>query len=215
MDVKEFRIHAISDTHRAHIDLTPKLTGGDLLVHAGDADCFDEVTAATFLRWCIKVAKNYRYGMVLTAGNHDTYIAEYEDEVRDILEGSNVHLLLNESIVLGGMKIYGSPHSIAYGDRWTAFAGVDTELKRAWEKIPGDTDILVTHSPPFGILDAGQGSQSLLERVIEVKPKVHIFGHIHHEHGVIIQNFIVSVNASLVKTNGETCLSPKAIKITR
>lgn len=135
--------------------------------------------------------------MVLTGGNHDTYLAEFEDDVRDMLVGSNVHLLLNESIELGGFKIYGSPHSIAYGDRWSAFAGVDSELRKSWEKIPPDTDILVTHSPPFGVLDVGLGSQALLERVLNIKPKVHIFGHIHHGCGSLIKNEISFTNAAL------------------
>ncbi|WP_413944773.1 hypothetical protein [Bdellovibrio sp. HCB-162] len=55
------------------------------------------------------------------------------------------------------------------------------ELKNRVNKIPDEVDILVTHSPPFGILDAGHGSQSLRERVLKVRPKVHIFGHNHHE----------------------------------
>lgn len=133
--------------------------------------------------------------MVLTGGNHDTHLAEFEDDVRDMLIRSNAPPLINESIELGGFKIYGSPHSIAYGDQWNAFAGVDSELRRAWEKIPADTDILASHSPPFGILDSGLGSQSLLKAVLNLKPKVHIFGHIHHVAGGSGQNEIFFINA--------------------
>lgn len=191
-----FKIHAISDTHRKHLDLSVALTGGDLLVHAGDADCFDESSTETFLRWCMKMSDRYSNGMIFTCGNHDLYIAEFEDDVRDFLSGSNVHLLINESRKVGGFNIYASPYSTASGDRWTAYSGSELDLQSVWNKIPTDTDILISHTPPAGILDGNLGSASLLARVLEVKPKVHIFGHIHHGFGQLTKSGTIFVNAA-------------------
>jgi len=54
-----------------------------------------------------------------------------------------------------------------------------------WEMIPSDTDILVTHTPPIGYGDlcctgVRAGCVELLSTVQNrVKPKYHVFGHIH------------------------------------
>ena len=71
-----------------------------------------------------------------------------------------------------------------------AFNFNSEEIKEKWDLIPGDTDILMTHSPPYGILDVSKqginsGCANLMRRVREVKPLVHVFGHIHEGHGII------------------------------
>jgi Icc-related predicted phosphoesterase len=68
--------------------------------------------------------------------------------------------------------------------------------------IPADTQVLVTHGPPYGILDRSIhnhlcGSKSLLDSVIAVKPKLHIFGHIHEAYGVEERDGTTFFNASL------------------
>jgi Predicted phosphoesterases, related to the Icc protein len=56
---------------------------------------------------------------------------------------------------------------------------------RKWNKIPDDTDILVTHTPPVGHGDlcctgVRAGCVELLTTVQQrIKPKYHVFGHIH------------------------------------
>lgn len=59
---------------------------------------------------------------------------------------------------------------------------------KLWDSIPADTDILVTHGPPFGVLDrtiqnCNAGCHYLLQKVMEIKPKYHLFGHIHEAYG--------------------------------
>ena len=59
------------------------------------------------------------------------------------------------------------------------------EAKRCWAQIPRGLDVLITHGPPYGILDQTTpaeehlGCVELLEAVKAKKPRVHIFGHIH------------------------------------
>jgi len=69
--------------------------------------------------------------------------------------------------------------------------------------IPENTDVLVTHGPPFGVLDKNYnqmhcGCKSLLQRVMQVRPKLHIFGHIHEGYGVEAREGVTFMNASSV-----------------
>ena len=90
--------------------------------------------------------------------------------------------LENESVEIEGIRIYGSPCSIHHGA--SAFAYKADEAKDVWDQIP-EVDILITHSPPYGYLDIGKkqgvhcGCPVLREKVDKIKPKIHVFGHIH------------------------------------
>jgi Icc-related predicted phosphoesterase len=59
------------------------------------------------------------------------------------------------------------------------------ELESKWNQIPDDTDVLITHGPPYGYGDCvhhdyNVGCRDLLDTVkFRVKPQYHIFGHIH------------------------------------
>lgn len=115
------------------------------------------------------------------------------------------------------IKIWGSPWT-------TTFPGInphccaftvdsDDELAEKWALIPDDVDILITHSPPLGILDylgkkneeCGSlneilaGSASLREVMFRVKPKLMVFGHIHENGGKMVDLVVTKcVNASHV-----------------
>ena len=85
------------------------------------------------------------------------------------------------------------------------FMKKDDMLSKYWNNIPDSTDILITHGPPYGILDNNGrgtfcGSKSLLERVQILKPKYHIFGHIHESYGVQKINSTTFINASFIKS---------------
>lgn len=196
----QLKIHAISDTHGNHTNYSAILNGGDLLIHAGDAECMDKKSTDEFIAWCAQAARDYNYGMLFIPGNHDQYIADNEEEIRQRIMETNIKLLINEGIEIAGLKIFGSPYSELYGDTWTSFAKSKQELKGIWNLIPEGTDILITHSPPCEVLDGGVGSESLLKRVELVKPKVHIFGHIHHEYGVELNSQTAFINASSIGT---------------
>ena len=72
-----------------------------------------------------------------------------------------------------------------------------------WKDIPKDTDILVTHGPPYGILDLNMykehtGCPHLLKKVMEVRPQLHVFGHIHEGYGIHLEEDTIFHNASSV-----------------
>lgn len=91
-------------------------------------------------------------------------------------------------VELEGLKIFGSPYSLKYSRGAFQYSKEDDD--KVWSSIPLEVDILVTHEPPFGILDQTNkgvhaGSPALLRLVEVMKPRVHIFGHIHEGHGIL------------------------------
>lgn len=95
--------------------------------------------------------------------------------------------LLDDSDTIDELKIWGSPWTPEFYD-WHFMKKRGEELREVWRKIPEDTDILVTHGPPFGILDKNAmgepcGCEELAKAVERIKPKLHVFGHIHGGYG--------------------------------
>jgi len=207
------RIVCISDTHGYHHDITD-MPKGDLLIHAGDftsgyrmpsnVDDFDiwysEHLASihSFNRWLADQPFPHK---VVIAGNHDAQFAMFPGSAPYILSGC--HYLENSSVTIEGLKIYGSPVTPKF-DGWAFNRSRGTEIQKVWNKIPDDTDILVTHGPPVDILDMIEGTYrplgdlSLRYRVEQIKPKLHVFGHIHTGHGCRNIGATQFVNASLV-----------------
>lgn len=175
----KYDITAISDTHNKHKKLN--LPGGDILIHAGDITSmgyFHEI--AEFNKWFKN--QNYTY-KIFIAGNHDGLFETDQNLARSILDPSIIYLQ-DELAEIEGLKIWGSPRTPPFCN-WH-FMNTEEELDHYYYiNIPPDIDILVTHGPPFGILDQtieGQhvGSKSLVKHVCErIKPKYHLFGHIH------------------------------------
>lgn len=177
------RIVAISDTHNQHQKVI--LPEGDILIHAGDLTGrgSDRELFEVFL-WLEKQAQKFKH-VIFIAGNHDFGL---ETECLQILS-SNIHYLEDEQIELEGIKFYGSPWTPTFFD-W-AFMKADQDLKEVWDKIPDDTQVLITHGPAYGFLDETQehlhvGSRTLKARILELSDKKlthHICGHIHEGYG--------------------------------
>ena len=165
------KILHISDTHGMHHRLLD-LPQADVIVHSGDFSMNGtESEAIDFLNWFCDL--QYRY-KIFICGNHDECL--YGADIQGL--DDNVYYLNNTSIEIEGIKFYGIPlfMSDAYGRQ-------DIYYKA----IPDDIDVLITHSPPHGILDYDMkrhwGSNILLARVKEINPSLHLFGHIHRHHG--------------------------------
>lgn len=175
-------IDCISDLHGEY----PKLDGGDLLIVAGDLTAWDTSKQhEECIEWLI--AQKYKR-IVLIAGNHDGHIQRGDlpryDEGIDYLQDSGTEF--------EGMKIWGSPWQRQFpfqNPKFTAFSvNSDATLGEKWDLIPKDIDILVTHTPPESVLDRTwrakrTGCPYLYSRLLEIKPKLHVFGHIHEGYG--------------------------------
>lgn len=167
------KILHLSDTHNCHHRLRD-LPEADVVVHSGDF-CMvgSEQEAIDFLNWFCDLPYNHK---IFICGNHDDCLYGANIDGLD----NNVHYLCNSGIEIDGVKFYGIP--MFMGDCIT------DRQSRNYANIPTDTDILITHSPAFGILDfddgINYGSKELLQAATSVNPRIHLFGHIHKQHGI-------------------------------
>lgn len=180
------KITAISDLHGYY----PKLPGGDLLIVAGDLTARDtdeqHVECGTWLK------KQPYKKIVVIAGNHDNYMFEHVPHGTTLqIPGLGATYLCDSGTEFEGLKIWGSPWTFRFegmSPHCMAFTGTEAKLKKKFADIPCDTDILITHGPPYGILDKTitdekVGSLALLKKARQTFLRYHIFGHIHEAYG--------------------------------
>ena len=192
--VKTMRIVAISDTHGHHreLDIPP----GDVLVHAGDLTRFGERSELRdFNNFVGSLPHKHK---VIVAGNHDFCFER--DRESCAAELKNCIYLQDDEVTLDGVSFYGSPWQPWFYD-WAFNLRRGPEIRAKWDLIPSQVDILITHGPPAGVLDrtlqgAAVGCIDLLEVVERVKPRLHIFGHIHEGAGIIESDGTTFINAS-------------------
>lgn len=186
--IVRMKILHISDTHGCHRSLTD-LPEVDIIVHSGDFTMNGtEEEAIDFLNWFCDLPHLHK---IFIGGNHDACFYEASIDGLD----SNCHYLCNSSVVIEGIKFYGIPLFMP--------DCVNGRQKRYYSSIPIDTDVLITHAPPYGILDLEDGhhfgSEDLLLSVLELSPKLQLFGHIHDGTGWCRQHDTVFSNGSVWK----------------
>lgn len=194
------RIVAISDTHNKHSQVV--VPECDILIHAGDFSMGGRASEVkSFLDWfSVQPAKH----LVLIAGNHDLSF-ENSPEFKTRILGfyPNINYLEDSAITLEGLKIYGSPFQPEFGN-WAFNLPRGKALRDKWAQIPDDTNILVTHGPPMGILDTVSfdglqvGCLDLLERIDKLSIRLHVFGHIHENHGRVKAKNTIFSNVAIV-----------------
>jgi hypothetical protein len=132
---------------------------------------------------------------------------------------SNATVLINEYVEVAGLKIWGSPVTPLYGGAFGLSSPADRT--RLYAEIPEDVDVLVTHGPPYGILDRSAGTlhqagcPQLLEAVTRLRPKLHVFGHVHGAHGLVSIDDTLFVNAALLGPDGDLSASPIVLRMPR
>ena len=206
------RLVCISDTHGQHDRLT--LPEGDVLVHAGD---FTErgtlPQVQQFMDWL--AVQPFRH-KVFIAGNHDFLAEEQPGVFRDMVP-AGCHYLENEAVEIEGLTFWGSPITPWFFD-WAFNRHRGEAIRPYWEAIPPQTDVLVTHGPPYGIRDLnlhGQltGCEELNHRVWQVQPQAHVFGHIHEGHGVTEVNDIRFLNAAVLDVRYQPVHQPLVLEL--
>jgi Icc-related predicted phosphoesterase len=190
------RFVALSDTHGLHASLQVPL--GEILLFAGDM-CgrgrLEEVRE--FGSWLAALPHKHK---IVIAGNHDWPFEREPEEARKAL--GDVIYLQDQQVTIEGFKIYGSPWQPEFG-RWAFNLKRGEELREVWSKIPTDTDILLTHGPPYGTLDRTYdrrlvGCDDLRARLADLTElKAHIFGHIHESYGRGEKDDCLFYNASV------------------
>jgi Icc-related predicted phosphoesterase len=203
------KIVLISDSHNKHKILTSNaygniLGGGDILVHAGDCTSMGKKHEIdNFLDWFSKTDFEHK---IFIAGNHD-FGFERDYVVEQRYKDKGVIYLQDSEVIIDGIKFYGSPWQPEFYN-WAFNLPRGEELAEKWEMIPEDTDILITHGPAYGMLDhtiQGQqvGCVDLYHRIVKIRPKIHVCGHIHWAYGQKSFNGIEFLNASILNERYE------------
>lgn len=195
------KLVCISDTHCQHNKID--LPEGDILIHSGDISYRGEKhEIENFAKWFVEQPFEHK---ILVAGNHDWMFEKDPEQAQKILDNAGDIIYLNDSgIEINGIKFWGSPVQPEFCN-WAFNRKRGKEINEHWLKIPEDTDVLITHGPPMGILDSTHmtrgpvGCSDLFDHIMKrVKPQYHIFGHIHEGHGTKEFNGVKFVNASLL-----------------
>ena len=206
------KIMFLSDTHGRHLEITElygELPYVDIIVHSGDCTRYGEFEETDlFMNWFSKQNAMHK---ILVAGNHD-FVLQQGDRRNWLLANNYGVTYLEDSFInINGIGIYGSPWSPVFG-MWAFMKNRNAELDEVWQKVPtdGSVDLLVTHTPRYGRFDVSVrgnynvGCEMLANRINDIHPKVHVFGHIHECGGMIKEETevplegMISLNASLL-----------------
>lgn len=231
--MSKIRVVCLSDTHN-DLDLI-KVPDGDLLIHAGDATINGTVNEMGKFFYDLEQLPHQR--KIICAGNHDWLWQRDKYTALASLPERTIYLE-DDFVVLNGLKIYGSPHTPTFFN-W-AFNQDSARLYDIWQQVPDDVDIMITHGPPYGILDSvvttkkkpykgaantnstamkafqiheRAGCLHLRERMDEVEPLVHIFGHIHSAYGIDKLGNTTYINAALMDEMYEVAHKPVVFDI--
>ena len=219
-----FNIICISDTHNKHDRLTTTLnklykSPDDILIHAGDlTNTGSRKELESVNKWFGTLP--YKHKIVI-AGNNDGSGMD-PSKTKQPIDGhkifTNATYLENEAVTIHGLKIFGSPYTPKH------YGGFqldnDTESTHVFSQIPPDTNILVTHGPPYQILDQTSkgthvGDTQLREIVLKIKPKLMIFGHIHNAYGRHVENGTYFINAAQYNNvvDNDATVTPVVIRV--
>lgn len=196
LDPTRRRVVVISDTHLRHAGW--EIPAGDILIHCGDLTVWgSEREVRAGLEW---FASHPHHRKIIVAGNHDHLFEKDLRQIWKLIVGKNIAYLQDNGMSMMGLRIWGTPWSKTRSGLW-AFNNPGEAIKSKWDAIPDDLDILITHSPPHGILDiVPEGSVAcryLKEAVVRAAPKYHVFGHIHEGYGRVTIGPTTFVNASI------------------
>lgn len=202
--MQHLRVEAISDTHGETKSV--KVNSCDILLHAGDVivdgwkrewmrhrpGLSVEWMMDVWLPWIRPMIEGGHVGqVVLTWGNHDWTMGAVGQELKERLKPFKIHVLVDEEVNVGGLRIWGTPWSNTFMN-WSWMQPPE-KLKTVYDQVPAGVDIIVSHQPPLGAggrfldLEIGKivelGSAHLLDTVRRVKPKAVVCGHIHGGYG--------------------------------
>lgn len=201
MDLKAMRIVCISDTHGDHDKAV--IPECDVLIHAGDWSRDDSTSCVIdFLKWMDKQPATHK---LLIAGNHDWIAEKNSGFFKGLISsfGDSITYLQDNGVKIDGISFWGSPVQPRFFN-WAFNRDRGSDILRHWALIPEETNVLITHGPPFGTLDKSMnrgfndhlGCEDLATCISTRKIDIHVFGHIHGSYGVERKNGVTYVNAS-------------------
>lgn len=230
--VKKVKFVAISDTHNHPLDAM-NIPDADVIIHSGDATMRGTVPeVGKFARDFGQLKHKIK---IFVAGNHDWLFQKEPYIARKLMEENGVTYLEDEAATIfrdgtlvthcitpgpDSVVVWGSPWQPEFCN-WAFNVKRGPDIQAKWDLIPAGIDVLVTHGPPYGILDRAPrgfreedwgeqelefyservGCHHLWETVKKIKPKVHVFGHIHADRGTMEQAGIKFINAAIMNEN--------------
>lgn len=225
--MSKLKLCFISDTHTFHEQLEengwlPEPGECDVLCFTGDATFqgwFHNVEK--FCKWLDKMQKERFKYVVWVAGNHDITFETEPDKIAELFpKNENIYYLNDNGCEINGFKFWGSPVQ-PWFHGWAFNRGRGDEIKKHWDLIPEDTDVLLTHGPVFGILDKTMrgpraGCEELRKAIFDrIKPLIHGCGHIHEDYGQEEHNGIQFVNGSNCNLHYRITNKPIIVEIER
>ena len=221
------KIAVLSDTHGKHFGI--EVPDADTVIHCGDFCDFGQIKdALSFLNWFNALPHKNK---IFIAGNHDLPF-DNEGFVKALVKRDYPQLtyLEDSGCEIEGVKFWGSPVQPRFFN-WAFNRTRGAEIRRHWDLIPEDTDVLITHGPAFHILDRAPrsfdpleqpprlsfehvGCRDLLDKIVKIDPKLHLFGHIHYDGGKSSAGkFTTFCNASIVDENYNVANKPQVFII--
>lgn len=204
------KIVAISDTHELHRSV--RVPDADILIHASDITNLGSIPCIRdFNDWLGELPHRYK---IIIAGNHDSPFQARPETTKKLI--TNGIYLQNESVEIEGIKFWGSPYTPIFME-WS-FEMNESKRKTLWDTIPDDTDVVITHGPPRYILDKDPWGESvgcgfLAARLLKLKPKLSIFGHLHESYGIYKYRGTTYVNCSQMGRGFNFINKPVIIRI--
>jgi Icc-related predicted phosphoesterase len=203
------RLVCLSDTHNLHERV--QVPDGDILVHAGDFTSRGTVREVEAFGQFL--ARQPHRAKVVVAGNHDFLFQRDPERARQLL--GDVHYLEDSAAEVAGLRIWGSPWQPWFHD-WAFNLPRGGALAAKWALVPDALDVLVTHTPPHRALDRTQdgsevGCEELTSALARVRPRLHVFGHIHEAHGHASANGTLLVNACICDLRYRAVQNPVVI----
>jgi len=230
-EIKMPKIWHISDTHGHHSQLKvpPDI---DIVIHSGDASNYkdpfrNESEMHSFLTWFSKLPIQHK---IFVAGNHDTSIEKGFIHPED-MKSMGITYLYMETVEVMGLKIWGSPYVPRYGD-WAFMKRRSEMMKKVWDHADREADIIVTHTPPKGILDYADrrihdpslnaninivedcGCLSLRKTINLINPKLHCFGHIHSTRNIQNTGTRTVPGLQTIFSNASSCMDKEKNRMT-
>ena len=208
------KIVVLADTHNYVLTDVPD---GDMVIHCGDATGMGTLPEiGKFLEWFGNLPHRHK---ILVAGNHDWLFQTDRNLARQMCRDYSIVYLEDQGCMIEGLHIYGTPWQPNFMD-W-AFNLDEEDLAEKYQHIPGGLDILITHGPPFGILDEttydyklrNVGCHILRECVDKIKPRVHMFGHCHKGYGQMQNPDTLFVNAAICTERYEPTNPPVIVDL--
>jgi Icc-related predicted phosphoesterase len=208
----EIRLILLADTHGFHRRLI--IPDGDIVIFAGDFCLYGDLSELDeFNDFLGRLPHKHK---IVVAGNHDICLERTPEEGRNRL--SNAIYLQDQAITLLGIKIYGSPWQPQFMN-WAFNLPSAKALKEKWDSIPEDTEVLITHGPPYGFGDttvAGEhaGDKELAKAIKRVKPRINVFGHMHEGYGSITSGRTTFINACICDGRYQPVNLPISVTLT-